>query len=114
VLPTLFRGRRKWCIHLSLAVSRAADGANGSRRCPHRRPLIGPQPVMLGVVLSSPLDYDMRDQFVDADPEISQAHMREMGISFDYFLAVAPDPTDDQQDQIRRTLQRITGRPEPK
>jgi hypothetical protein len=57
-------------------------------------------------------DYDMGGEFLDAAPQAGQAMMREMGIDPDYFLAVAPDPTEDQLDQIRRTLRQLTGRSE--
>ena len=45
-----------------------------------------------------------------ADPDSSQVQMNLMGIPSDYYLALAPDPTDDQLETIRQTLRELTGR----
>jgi hypothetical protein len=58
-------------------------------------------------------DFIMDDCFLDADPSWKMAMMEEMGIASDYYLAVAPDPTDGALEGIRRTLRTIGGRPEP-
>jgi hypothetical protein len=57
-------------------------------------------------------DFDMGQHFLDAEPEECRVKLQEMGIDPDYFLAVAPDPPDEQLDQIRQQLLQLTGRPE--
>ena len=37
-----------------------------------------------------------------------------MGIADDYYTDIAPDPTDEQLESIRRTLRSLCGRTEPK
>jgi hypothetical protein len=51
---------------------------------------------------------------MDAAPGQSRALMSEMAIDHDFFLALPPDPRDEELPAIRRTLHEVTGRPEPK
>ena len=57
-------------------------------------------------------DYEMSDVFLDADPSESGIRMGLMGIAEDYYTAIAPDPTDQQLEAIRRRLRWLCGRPE--
>ena len=57
-------------------------------------------------------DYEMTDVFLDADPSESEMRMGLMGIAEDYYTAIAPDPTDQQLEPIRRRLRWLCGRPE--
>ncbi|MBY0527466.1 MAG: hypothetical protein K2R98_28980 [Gemmataceae bacterium] len=59
-------------------------------------------------------DYDMGREFLDADPEECRAKLIAMNIDPEYFTAVAPDPPDEQLDQIREQLRQLTWRPERK
>jgi hypothetical protein len=59
-------------------------------------------------------DYEMGQHFLDADPHKREALTRLLGIDGDYFIAVAPDPTDKQLEHIRGQLRLLTGRSEPK
>jgi len=52
-------------------------------------------------------DYAMEEQFLDRDPETVGELKKFAGISGDYFRAVAPDPTDDEIERIRRALREI-------
>src|SRR5262249_8916572 len=58
-------------------------------------------------------DYAMGHPFLDVDPDQARALMDSMGIDPDYYLALPPDPDDDELDDVRRTLREVTGRPEP-
>jgi hypothetical protein len=58
-------------------------------------------------------DYGLCHVFLDADPAVAHAYMRLMDIRDDYFLALAPDPTEEQLAEIRRTLRELTGYPGP-
>ncbi len=53
-------------------------------------------------------DYAIGREFLDADPETSHAKMKAMGIAEDHFLATAPDPSDEQLQEIRRVLLEVT------
>jgi hypothetical protein len=57
-------------------------------------------------------DYEMSDVFLDADPSEGAMRMGLMGIAEDYYTAIAPDPTDQQLEAIRRRLRWLCGRPE--
>jgi hypothetical protein len=57
-------------------------------------------------------DYEMGDAFMDAAPSESRARMHVMGIADDYYTAIAPDPTDEELEHIRRLLRSVTGRPD--
>jgi hypothetical protein len=57
-------------------------------------------------------DYEMSGVFLDADPTESGMQMDLMGIAEDYYTAIAPDPTDQQLELIRRRLRWLCGRPE--
>jgi hypothetical protein len=52
-------------------------------------------------------DWAMVEQ-LDADPEVSQRVKREMGISDDYFVAVPPDPTDEEAERLLLELRELT------
>ena len=53
-------------------------------------------------------DWEMEEQ-LDADPDVSQRVKREMGISDDYFIAVPPDPTDEEAERLLLELRELTG-----
>lgn len=57
-------------------------------------------------------DYEMDKTFLDAPPPRRRAVMEQMGIDPDYFLAIAPDPTDEQLGRIRGVLRQLAGRGE--
>ena len=59
-------------------------------------------------------DYEAGDDFLDADPTEGRARMAMLGIADDYYTDIAPDPTDEQLEPVRRTLRSLCGRPEPK
>jgi hypothetical protein len=46
---------------------------------------------------------------MDADPAVSRSRRDELGIAEDYYTAIAPDPTDEQLDSVRRTLREVCG-----
>ena len=52
-------------------------------------------------------DWEMEEQ-LDMDPDVSQRVKREMGIADDYFIAVPPDPTDDEAGQLLSELFELT------
>jgi hypothetical protein len=58
-------------------------------------------------------DYIAVNHFLDADPEVRHAEMEALGIADDYYLALAPDPRDEELDAVRRTLREVTGRRVP-
>jgi hypothetical protein len=58
-------------------------------------------------------DYEMGREFLDADPDVSRELLHQMRIGDGYYLALAPDPRDEELEQIRRRLRELTGRPEP-
>jgi hypothetical protein len=55
-------------------------------------------------------DYEMEDEFVDADPVSSEARKAWMGIDEGYFSDVAPDPSDSQMEMFRQMLRDVCGR----
>jgi hypothetical protein len=61
-------------------------------------------------------DYAMAAEFIDEEPEEFRAKMAMMGIDPDYFVDIAPDPTDEELETIRRQSRglagRVTGNPE--
>jgi hypothetical protein len=58
-------------------------------------------------------DYDAGDLFLDDDPARARALMELMGIARGYYTDIAPDPTEEQLEPIRRTLRSLCGRPDP-
>ncbi len=58
-------------------------------------------------------DYDAGDAFLDDDPAEARAMMELMGIARGYYTDIAPDPTEEQLEPIRRTLRSLCGRPAP-
>jgi hypothetical protein len=53
-------------------------------------------------------DYAAEDTFVDQSPDQIAAMKQWMGISDDYFTAIAPDPLPDELESIRRRLDSLT------
>jgi hypothetical protein len=47
------------------------------------------------------------EEIMDADPDIARERKRRFGINDDYYLAVAPDPTDSELDAARAVLKRL-------
>jgi hypothetical protein len=47
------------------------------------------------------------EEIMDADPETARERKRRFGINDDYYLAVAPDPTDSELDVARDTLKHL-------
>jgi hypothetical protein len=45
---------------------------------------------------------------MDVDPETADARKERLGIADDYYLAVAPDPTDSELDRARQKLKELT------
>jgi hypothetical protein len=58
-------------------------------------------------------DYLMDGLFLDCTPEAARRLKEELGIDEDYYTAPAPDPTEAQVGEIRRTLREVCGLPEP-
>jgi hypothetical protein len=54
-------------------------------------------------------DHEGGPGFLDADPAVSRYCRDELGIAEDYYTAIAPDPTDEQLDSVRRTLREFCG-----
>ena len=54
-------------------------------------------------------DHENGPGFMDADPAVSRYCRNELGIAEDYYTAIAPDPTDEQLDSVRRTLREVCG-----
>jgi hypothetical protein len=54
-------------------------------------------------------DHEGGPGFMDADPAVSRSCRDELGIAEDYYTAIAPDPTDEQLDSVRRTLRDVCG-----
>lgn len=50
----------------------------------------------------------MRTSLLDADPKASQAVKKLMGIDDDYYVAVPPDPTEEEMEGIWATLRGLT------
>jgi hypothetical protein len=57
-------------------------------------------------------DYEMGDEFMDADPGESRLKMEIMGIADDYYTAIAPDPTEVELVSIRQQLRTLCIQPE--
>jgi hypothetical protein len=55
-------------------------------------------------------DFDMEDCFLDGNPAEGQQKMKELGIARDYYIQVAPDPSEEELNGIRETLREITRR----
>jgi hypothetical protein len=47
------------------------------------------------------------EEIMDADPETARKRKRRLGINDDYYLAIAPDPTDGELDMARAILKRL-------
>jgi hypothetical protein len=58
-------------------------------------------------VLWGDRDYEDEDAFVDTDPLLSGHLKGQLGIDDEYFAAIAPEPTDQQLELIRKTLSRL-------
>lgn len=56
------------------------------------------------------VEIDIEDDIRRHEPEERVAKMAMMGIAPDYFLEIAPDPTDAEQESIRGGLMELTGR----
>jgi hypothetical protein len=54
-------------------------------------------------------DHESGPAFLDSDPAVSRYFMNALGIAENYYTAVAPDPTDEQLDSVRRTLRDVCG-----
>ena len=54
-------------------------------------------------------DHEAGPVLMDADPAASRHCRDELGIAEDYYTAIAPDPTDEQLDSVRRTLREVCG-----
>jgi hypothetical protein len=65
-------------------------------------------------VLWDDRDYEDEALFLDADPEVGRHLKTQMGIVGDYYTTVAPETTDEQLALIRKALQSLCGRPEPR
>jgi hypothetical protein len=55
-------------------------------------------------------DFEMEDEFLDADPEVRREMMAFLRIDEDYFAAVAHDPRDEETDRIRAALMMLCER----
>ena len=55
-------------------------------------------------------DYDMDAAFLDASPARKKVLAQQLGIDEEYFLGIAPDPTEQELEEIRSVLRRILGR----
>lgn len=55
-------------------------------------------------------DFDQEDDFVDDSPDEGRALMKRLLIAEDYFVAVAPDPRDDELAELRVALMEICER----
>ena len=54
-------------------------------------------------------DWKDSESLLDADPKASQAVKKLLGIDEDYYVAVPPDPTQEEMEGIWATLRRLTG-----
>lgn len=54
-------------------------------------------------------DWDMPDLFLDAEPKLSRARRRRLGIEKDYFTTPAPDPRDQDVPGIFEGLHELLG-----
>ena len=64
-------------------------------------------------ILWNDRDYEAGDLFLDDDPARARALMELMGIERGYYTDIAPDPTEEQLELVRRTLRSLCGRPDP-
>jgi len=60
-------------------------------------------------VLWEDRDFEEEELFLDSGPEITGFLKEQLGIADDYFIGVAPDPT--QLDSIRESLRQLCNRP---
>jgi hypothetical protein len=52
-------------------------------------------------------DWKDNDSLMDADPKASQAVKELLGIDEDYYIAVPPDPTDEEMKVVWATLREL-------
>jgi hypothetical protein len=62
-------------------------------------------------VLWGDRDFEEAELFLDRDPRESRQLKQLMGIDEDYFLDIAPEPTDHQLQAIRKALRELCDRP---
>ena len=53
-------------------------------------------------------DWKDSESLLDADPEASGAVKKLLGIDEDYYIAVPPDPTDEEMEGVWATLRKLT------
>lgn len=54
------------------------------------------------------LDWEMADTLTDLDPEAARSVKQFLTIDDDYYVEIAPDPSDEELEKIRELLRRIT------
>jgi hypothetical protein len=54
-------------------------------------------------------DWKDSESLLDADPKASGAVKKLLGIDEDYYIAVPPDPTDEEMEGVWATLRKLTG-----
>jgi hypothetical protein len=54
-------------------------------------------------------DWKDNESLLDADPKASQAVKKLLGIDEDYYIAVPPDPIDEEMEGVWATLRNLTG-----
>jgi hypothetical protein len=54
-------------------------------------------------------DWEM-EEHLDADPEASRRVKQELGIDADYFVAVPPDPSEEECERLVGELRELTRR----
>ena len=64
-------------------------------------------------ILWNDRDYEAGDLFLDDDSARARALMELMGIERGHYTDIAPDPTEEQLELVRRTLRSLCGRPAP-
>ena len=52
-------------------------------------------------------DYELVDLVVDAEPELSRTIKERLTIADDYFVAIPPDPTEQELAEVRQTLHQL-------
>jgi len=55
-------------------------------------------------------DFEADERFLDMPPAKKRENLDYLGIDQGYFLAVAPDPADEDLDGVRQALREICGR----
>ncbi len=55
-------------------------------------------------------DYELADSLMDADPDSAQLHRSSLGISDDYFSAIAPDMREAQVDELLTGLRQFVNK----